>query len=175
MNGVKGKSVRKPDDLTGNVYNLLTAIRVADTGRHGAKWLCRCECGKETTAWAHKLKNGRKKSCGCLWYSSGRYAGENRKQSKLESVLKAMKARCRNPRNKDYRYYGAKGVDVCSEWDHKDAFEQWAYANGYQDGLTIDRIDSAGNYEPSNCRWVSLEENARRQVHNTKAKQRKTA
>lgn len=73
-----------------------------------------------------------------------------------------MKDRCFNPQNDAYRWYGLKGVSVCQEWLDFDAFRSWALANGYADGLTVDRLNSGGNYEPNNCEWVTRAENTRR-------------
>ena len=76
-----------------------------------------------------------------------------------------MKIRCYNPKRKEYKTYGGKGIIICDEWlESFDNFAIWALNNGYELGLTIDRIDSDGNYEPSNCRWLSRSENSRR-VH----------
>lgn len=66
-----------------------------------------------------------------------------------------MRTRCADPSNK---YYGAKGVTVCAEWNDYTAFRDWAQANGYRDDLSIERIDSNGNYEPSNCTWATAKE-----------------
>ena len=158
----------RPYDITGNVYGKLTAIKLIETGRLGAKWLCSCECGEKTTAWAYKLKAGRKKSCGCLWIKNGKYTNGKGWGPRLVSTWQSLKQRCGNPNNKDYRYYGARGVTVCEEWQSFRGFEAWALNNGYREGLTIDRIDGNGDYNPDNCQWISQKENCRKQYHTPK-------
>jgi hypothetical protein len=70
-----------------------------------------------------------------------------------------MKQRCANPNNQKYKDYGGRGIKVCEEWLHDfQSFYDWAIANGYADGLSIDRIDVNGNYCPENCRWVTMME-----------------
>ena len=71
-----------------------------------------------------------------------------------------MKYRCNTPTCDAYFRYGASGIKVCDEWNNSFlAFEEWALANGYKDGLTIDRIDSKGNYCPENCQWLTKGDN----------------
>ena len=82
------------------------------------------------------------------------------KPSKLYGVWRSMRNRCTNQNNKDYPYYGGRGITVCDEWQKFQAFEAWAMANGYADKMTLDRVDNDGNYEPANCKWVTRKEQA---------------
>ena len=82
---------------------------------------------------------------------------------KLKNIFDGMLDRCYNKSNKDYRWYGEKGITICNEWlDYPESFEQWALKNGYEDGLTIDRKNSDDNYCPENCQWITQEENSRK-------------
>lgn len=76
-------------------------------------------------------------------------------------IWKSMRSRCNSPHDTDFRWYGAKGVSVCDEWKSFIAFRVWAINNGYTDSLTIDRINPFGNYEPSNCRWATMDDQRR--------------
>lgn len=85
----------------------------------------------------------------------------------LYNTWRGMKDRCMNPSHKSYKYYGEKGVKICLEWQKSfENFRDWALSNGYQEGLSIDRIDVKGNYEPSNCRWATLEQQANNKTTN---------
>ena len=80
---------------------------------------------------------------------------------RLASIYQGMKQRCYNAKRSNYKYYGGRGIVICNEWlNSYQAFFDWAMANGYQENLTIDRINNDGNYEPQNCRWVSTKEQA---------------
>lgn len=84
-----------------------------------------------------------------------------RRSEKLYHIYYGIIARCYNKNNPKYDIYGRKGVDICEEWlNNYESFKLWALANGYYDGLTIDRINSDGNYEPNNCRWITRKDNS---------------
>ena len=116
-----------------------------------------------------KLCKYRCKICGKVFlkreintYGIKRCCHNNNHNGRLSRIYKRMIDRCYNTNNKDYKFYGYKNIIVCEEWlSDYEVFYSWAIKNGYKDDLTIDRINSSGNYEPSNCRWVSKEYNSR--------------
>lgn len=79
-----------------------------------------------------------------------------------------MRARCNNPKDKSYKYYGGRGISYCNDWEAFKGFEAWAISSGYEPGLQLDRADNNGNYAPSNCRWVTRSENMQNTRHNLK-------
>lgn len=153
----------KSIDLSGKRFGKLVAIS-RDKNRKGTYWVCKCDCGNMSSVQYTNLVSGGTKSCGCGRGKSGsentfyRHGGRG---TKLYGVWKTMRQRCNNSNNYDYRWYGAKGIKVCEEWNDFAKFREWANGSGYKEGLTIDRIDSQGNYEPSNCRWITIQEQQR--------------
>ena len=95
------------------------------------------------------------------WVKSADLVGGRRKACWLYGVWCSMRNRCLNPGNDRFDSYGGRGITISSEWDDYAAFRAWAIKNGYRKGLTLDRRDNDGNYEPANCRWVTKPEQLR--------------
>ncbi len=155
-------------DITGEKFGRLEAIEVAYRTAYGKiMWRCKCECGNEKIVQGGHLRSGSIKSCGCLLRETSKsnnlIHGESK--TKLYRRWKGMRERCRDINHKSYKDYGGRGITVCDEWnDEFIAFKNWAIENGFREDLELDRIDVDGNYEPSNCRWITHRE----QMYNTR-------
>ena len=173
-------------DLTGKTFGKLTVLGYSHSNRY-AYWKCKCECGKETTVRSSHLLLGAVKTCGCSWQENGKKTiihaqkanivhGESK--TRLHVIWTNIIQRCENEDSTGYKNYGGRGVRVFSEWHDFTVFREWAVKNGYNDKLSIDRIDVNGDYEPSNCRWVTIEiqaNNKRKNVFITYNNETKTA
>lgn len=139
-------------EIYGNV-KLINLFRHGKDNRLMATVVC-LDCGREKSIRASDLYDSKYTSCKCKKVKHGK------SDSKLYSIYSNMKDRCLNPNNHAYKHYGGRGIKINKEWlkDFKYFFE-WSINNGYKEGLSIDRIDVNGGYEPSNCRWVTLSEN----------------
>lgn len=165
----------KPIDITGQKFGRLTALRRTGYRKYPCGgglsiWECKCDCGNVIELPLAALRTGNTSSCGCLYKEvmrniHGKHLETN---SRLYRVWKQMRKRCNNTNCREYRWYGAKGVKVCAEWDKSyEAFRDWMLCHGYDESAergkhTIDRINPFGNYEPDNCRIVSMDV----QLHN---------
>lgn len=161
----KERQKLKRIDLTGQRFGRLMVVRYAGRSR-GKKnlWLCKCDCGNEKVVAVDKLHSGNTKSCGCLQREVHRKCRmtHGKSDTKLYLVWREMITRTENQNAERYGIYGGRGISICGEW-HNDfqLFYDWAIQNGYKEGLTIDRIDVNGNYEPDNCRWITPYEQSR--------------
>jgi hypothetical protein len=130
---------------------------------------CVCDCGKEIIVSERSLKSGNTKSCGCLNHDKiiERNTKHNLSRTRLYKEYHGMKKRCYNKNARSYKDYGKKGIVMCKQWlDDFVQFYEWALANGYSDGLTIERIDIRQNYCPENCKWIPIGEQAKNTSRN---------
>lgn len=157
------------ENLVGRTFGRLVVISRAENDKHGCtRWNCRCACGTEKVIGRNELIRGAVVSCGCYHKDDlrKRMTTHGQSNTKLFHEWQYMKRRCYQKNYKFYSYYGGRGIIVVDAWkENYTAFYEWALSNGYKDGLTLDRIDSNGNYEPMNCRWVTRKE----QMNNTRA------
>lgn len=174
-------------DLTGKQFGRWTVLEYCGTDKHhNALWLCECSCELKTRriVVSNNLVRGISKSCGCLKKELARencvernakvkvpYAKKHGKRgTRIYGIWCNMKDRCFRKENEHFSDYGGRGIKVCEEWANKkdgfSNFDKWAMSSGYSDDLELDRIDYNGNYEPSNCRWVTEKEQQRNKRNN---------
>lgn len=147
-------------NLMGQRFGRLKVIAKAEdeytpSGRKITKWLCECDCGNTKIVSAWHLKGNNIQSCGCYWQERRIESNTTHGMSKtrLYTEWSSMKSRCGKEK-------GYENITYCEEWSKFENFRDWALCNGYEDNLTIDRKDFTGNYEPSNCRWATLVQQA---------------
>lgn len=149
--------------MIGEVYGMLTVLGQAETrvsaGQRKKYATVRCECGVVKEVRYTHLLQGRTHGCGCVKLGKRTHGKTG---TRLYNIWSGIKQRCYDKNHKAYPFYGAKGVVICDEWKDFQSFYDWSMSSGYDDTLTIDRINNAAMYSPENCEWVTLQENIRR-------------
>ena len=153
----------KPEERIGETHGIYTIVGVDREAKGDTRiYQCKCNvCGwtsflslfetKRASKCTHTNKDGEYKSFNFCWNSK-----------RMGAIFRGMLQRCYNENEKSYRWYGAKGIKVFTEWiNNPSLFEKWALENGYNDSPTIDRIDENKDYCPENCRWISGKDNAK--------------
>lgn len=155
-------------NILGKKYGrLLVVARVGSNKNNKIVWKCECDCGEIIDVIGSALRTGHTLSCGC--FNREKSAEYQTKHGLADHPLYRswidIKKRCYNENHKCYRWYGAKGVKLCREWfDSVQEFVSWGLKNGWEDGLSIDRIDSNGDYEPNNCQFLTKSDNTLKMI-----------
>ena len=157
---MKRKEYSKGEILNNKVFLFEISPYVSPSGRELRRAVFKCYCGKEWSANISDITTGHIKSCGCLFNKGNTKHGL--KKHPLYTHWRGMRQRCNDSNHHKYKNYGGRGIKVCKEWNEDFLpFYKWAIENGYSKGLSIDRINNDGGYNPSNCRWITVAENSR--------------
>lgn len=151
-------------DLSGRRFDKLVCIADVGQDRHGSRlWLCLCDCGNHIVKRAGVFATVNQRQMACKACGDKAKAAAHLKHGESRIPLYHawinMRRRCQNPENPKNKYWAGKGIKVTQEWSDYETFRDWALSAGYQEGLAIDRVNPDGDYEPSNCRWITVSEN----------------
>lgn len=152
-------------EYTGKRFGRLIVLSLVGTGRGKSFWLCRCDCGTEKAICAGNIKSGRTKSCGCLQKETASRIKTKHGHARCGAVSPThhswtnMNKRCKATSGRHYERYAARGITICDRWQGGRGFENFLADMGERPkGLSLERIDNNGNYEPSNCKWATQSE-----------------
>lgn len=157
--------------LENQKFGRLTVIKEVGRTKSGSTtWLCKCECGCDKVVSSSSLLHGKTQSCGCIKREQNieMFFTHGETHSPLHKLWAGLKNRCYNKNARKYANYGGRGIKVCAEWKTNYlAFKNWCLANGYEPGLTLERLDVNGDYSPSNCIFATqkVQQNNRTNNH----------
>ena len=158
----------KVKNLSGQRYGMVVVTDKYFVKNGRVYWMCRCDCGNTFVRRSDIIKHPDVKSCGCYQKKRNKTSslkhgdGSNKSEyHRLYHSWQSMKNRCLNEKYVQFKDWGGRGITICDEWLGENGyinFKKWALSHGYNEKLTLDRIDVNGNYEPSNCRWITKTE-----------------
>lgn len=153
-------------DLTGRIFGDMTVLRFSFSRKNSSYWECKCDCGVVKSVRGSHLTGGKTKTCGCYLKKGMNTKHKMCRTPEYKSWCK-IKERCNNPKSKDYKNYGGRGIIICPEWN--DSFQLFYDHVGRKPSSkhSIDRINNNGNYEPNNVRWstrIEQNNNSRKNV-----------
>lgn len=158
---------------TNQKINNLTFLKevkphILPNGKVKRKALFKCSCGAEFSTLIERVISKKTQSCGCRKFETKNFTHKLREHP-LYKVWDSIKQRCLNKNSNIYRYYGLRGIKVNGKWENNFlAFYNWSIKNGWSKGLTIDRINNNGNYEPANCQWLTRSDNSRKKWYDNR-------
>lgn len=171
---LSGVNMKRNNLIGQRFFRLVVTGEERLCAKQNVLWRCLCDCGGTAVAYAYDLRAGKVKSCGCLsregLAAKHGYARQGNKRNRVYSVWASMIQRCTNPSSRGYHYYGGRGITVCKRWLK---FENFLADMGEPPaGMTLERIKNEKGYSASNCRWASVEAQARNKRSNVWVKLR---